>query len=201
MDVTKTPPLGAPLAQAPGARAPETGSQSAATVAASADRANIRPLDVLAALRILIAEVRSSFELTAPSPVSDADILVDSPAQAAGAVLQVFLQAIPQDAPSLPAWTEAVAQTEAALQSGLEQGVVAVAAWRDVSTIVVDAAKETQALISSALSDDARNPAWLRPEWAGFAPRLQRFWRRRRLARRRLTDPDYPEGNVDDDHA
>jgi hypothetical protein len=133
--------------------------------------------------------------------VSDAHILADSPAQAAGAVLQVFLQAIPEDAPSLPAWTEAVAQTEAALQSGLEQGIVAVAAWRDVSPMVVDAAKETQALISSALGDDARNPAWLRPEWAGFAPRLQRFWRRRRLARRRLTDPDYPEGNVDDNHA
>jgi len=201
MDVTKTPPLGAPLAQSAGPGAPETGSKSAATVAASADRANIRPLDVLAALRILIAEVRSSFELTAPRLVSDAEIPADSPARAAGAVLQVFLQAIPEDAPSLPAWTEAVAQTEVALQSGLEQGVVAVAAWRDVSPNVVDAAKETQALISSALSDDARNPAWLRPEWAGFASSLQRFRRRRRLARRRLTDPDYPEGNVDDDHA
>jgi hypothetical protein len=30
----------------------------------------------------------------------------------------------------------------------------------------------------------------------GLAPRLQRFWRRRRLARRRLMDPDYSSGGA-----
>jgi hypothetical protein len=48
------------------------------------------------------------------------------------------------------------------------------------------------------LSEDTQNPALLRPEGAGFAPSLERFRRRRRLARRRLLDPDYRETNADD---
>jgi hypothetical protein len=32
---------------------------------------------------------------------------------------------------------------------------------------------------------------WLRPEWLGLAPRIERFWRRRRLTRRGLADPDF----------
>jgi hypothetical protein len=147
-----------------------------------------------------LAEVRASLEWTALSIGPDANILSDDQPQAARAVLQLFLQAIPEDAQAMPAWTSAVAQAEAALQSGLERGVAAVSTWRDVPPAVVDATKETQALILSAVNDDAQNPAWLRPEWAGFAPRLERFRRRRRLARRRLTDPDYPEVNLDDDH-
>jgi hypothetical protein len=35
------------------------------------------------------------------------------------------------------------------------------------------------------------NPIWLRPEWLGLAPRLARLCRRRRVLKRRLTDPDY----------
>jgi hypothetical protein len=199
VDVTKTAPLGSQPARPSTASAPQTGSQSAPTVAAATDRANIRPLDVPAALQILIAEVRASFELTALSMESDANIPIDGPPQAARAVLQLFLQAVPEEAPSMPAWTAAVAQAEGSLQAGLDQGIAAIAAWRDVPTIVVDAGRETHALVFSALSDDAQNPAWLRPEWAGFAPLLERFWRRRRLARRRLTDPDYPQRNLDDD--
>jgi hypothetical protein len=200
VDVTKTPPPGPPPSRSPGPAASETASQRPAAVAVATDRADIRPLDIPAALQILLAEVRASLELTALSMGSDANILTDSQPQAARAVLRVFLQAIPEDSPSLPAWTMAAAQAEAALQSGLERGVAAVAGWRDVAPAVVDATKETRALIFSALIDDAQNPAWLRPEWAGFAPRLERFRRRRRLARRRLTDPDYPERSLDDDH-
>jgi hypothetical protein len=173
--------------------------QSPAAPAAAADRADIRPLDVQAALQIILAEVRASFELTALSLEPDVNDPTDSPPQAARAALQLFLQAIPAEAPSMPAWTAAVAQAEDSLQAGLDRGSAAVAAWRGVSTLVVDAAKETHALVFSALSDDAQNPAWLRPEWAGLAPRLERFRRRKRLARRRLTDPDYPERNPDDD--
>jgi hypothetical protein len=33
----------------------------------------------------------------------------------------------------------------------------------------------------------------------GLAPAFQRFWRRRRNARRRLADPDYPAGSLDDE--
>jgi hypothetical protein len=199
VDVTKTPPLAPPPTRPAAASAPETGSQSPPAVAGATDRADIRPLDVPAALQILIAEVRASFDLTALSMDPDANISADSPGQAARAVLQLFLQRVPEEAPGIPVWTAAVARAEGSLQAGLNQGIAAIAAWRDVPAIVVDAAKDTRALVFSALSDDAQNPAWLRPEWAGLAPRLERLRRRRRLARRGLTDPDYHKRNADDD--
>jgi hypothetical protein len=62
----------------------------------------------------------------------------------------------------------------------------------------VDAVKETRVLFFSALGDEPQNPLWLRPEWVGLGPRLHRFWRRRRNARRRLIDPDQPPGSLDD---
>jgi hypothetical protein len=99
----------------------------------------------------------------------------------------------------MPAWSAALARVEMALQSGLDRGIDAVSLWRDVPAIVVDAAKEARTLVFSTLGDEPQNPAWLRPEWAGLAPRLERIWRRRRLARRLLTDPDYSPGNPDDD--
>jgi len=82
------------------------------------------------------------------------------------------------------------------LQTGFASAISAVSAWRDVPSAVVDAAKETRALVFSVLGDEPQNPLWLRPEWVGLAPRLQRFWRRRRLARRRLMDPDYSSGGA-----
>jgi hypothetical protein len=53
-------------------------------------------------------------------------------------------------------------------------------------------------LVVSVFGEEPQNPIWLRPEWAGLAPRFERFWRRRCLARRRLTDPDYSSGGFDD---
>ena len=58
---------------APAATAPRTptgppaeqGPQSPANAAPIADRADIRPLDIPAALQILLAEVRAAFELQA----------------------------------------------------------------------------------------------------------------------------------------
>jgi hypothetical protein len=89
---------------------------------------------------------------------------------------------------------------ESALQTGLERAINAVTVWHDVPAAVVDAAHETRALVLLALSDEPQNPLWLRPEWAGLAPRFERFWRRRRFARRRLADPDYSSGTFDDNH-
>ena len=201
------PPPGASAPRSSGATASESGSQPQANdvIAAVADRADIRPLDISSALQILLAEVRAAFALTASTMSSDFSIPSENPSQAARSVLQLFLQVIPQEEqvipqeePNSPAWAPAVAQAEATLQSALERAIVAVAAWRDVSPVVVEAAKEAQAMISSALRDDPLNPAWLRPEWAGLAPHLERFRRRRRLAHRKLIDPDYPEGNADD---
>jgi hypothetical protein len=111
----------------------------------------------------------------------------------------MLVDAMPDEPQSMPAWSALLERVETALQSGLDRGIDAVTLWRDVPVIVVDAAKDTGALVFSALGDDPRNPVWLRPEWAGLAPRFERFWRRRRRARRLLTDPDYSSGSLDDD--
>jgi hypothetical protein len=197
VDVTKTPPPGTLPGRPTAGPAPQPGSQPPAT-AALTDRADIRPLDIAAALQILLAEARASFELADLAMATETPLLADSPPQAARAVVQLFLQSIPQDMADSGVWSAAVAQAEAALHAGLDRAIVAISSWREVSSLVVDAAKETQAQVFSALADDLQNPAWLRPEWAGLAPLLQRFWRRRRQAWRQLADPDYRNRSVDD---
>jgi hypothetical protein len=210
MDVTKMPAPGTGNAGAPSKSAPEQGAQPPAQTAAIADRADIRPLDIPAALQILLAEVRAAFELQAIVMGGDTGGAgVESPNQAVRALLQMVLQALPGEtagspvwnAPgNAPAWSAALLRVGEALQAGLDRAVSAVAAWRDVPASVVDAAKETRALVFAILGDDPQNPIWLRPEWAGLAPRFERFWRRRRFVRRHLTDPDYSSGNFDDDN-
>jgi hypothetical protein len=195
MDVTKTPPPG--TAARP-ATASESGSQRAANATPVADRADIRPLDTPAALQILLAEVRAAFELQAIAMGENASETATSPPQAARVLLQMVMSAIPDETASVPAWNAALARAETALQTGLDRGIDAVSVWRDVPPIVVEAAKEARALVFSTLGEDLQNPAWLRPEWAGLAPRFERFWRRRRLARRHLTDPDSFSGSADD---
>ena len=197
-------PASAAAARTPTAPPAEQGPQSPANAAPIADRADIQPLDVPAALQILLAEVRSAFELLAiemgaAAMGEDASEAVTSPPQAARAVLQMLLRAVPDETASVPAWNAELARVETALQTGLDRGIDAVTMWHDVPPIVVAAAQEARTLVFSALGDDPQNPAWLRPEWVGLAPKFERFWRRRRLARRRLTDPDYPSGNLDDD--
>jgi hypothetical protein len=206
MDVTKMPAPAGAAARTPTAPPAEQGPQSPANAAPIADRADIRPLDVAAALQILLAEVRSAFELLAVAMGEEANEVVNSPPQAARALLQMVLRAMPEETGStleetagMPAWNAELVRIETALQTALDRGIDAVTIWRDVPPIVVDAAQEARTLVFSALGDDPQNPAWLRPEWVGLAPKFERFWRRRRLARRRLTDPDYPSGNLDDD--
>jgi hypothetical protein len=177
----------------------EQGPQSPANAAPIMDRADIRPLDITAALQILLAEVRAAFELQAIAMGRDSSEAVTSPPQAARVLLQMVLSAMPDESASLPAWNAVLARVETALRTGLDRGIDAVTVWRDVSAIVVDAAKDARALIFSMLGDEPQNPAWPRPEWAGLAPRLERFWRRRRLARRHLVDPDHSSGSIDDD--
>jgi hypothetical protein len=77
-----------------------------------------------------------------------------------------------------------------ALQLGMDRASNAVAAWRDVSPAVLEAVRDTRSQVFSALADEPQSPLWLRPEWIGLAPKIQRFWRRRRPVRRRLIDPD-----------
>ena len=185
-------------ARTPAAPPAEQGPQSPPSAAPVVERADIRPLDMAAALQILLAEVRAAFDSQAIVMGSYASEAANSPPQAAHAMLQVFLGAMPDQSAGPPAWNAALAQVETALQTGLDRGIAAIIVWRDVAPSIVDAAKEARTLVFAALGEDAQNPAWLRPEWAGLAPTLERFWRRRRLARR-LTDPDYSSGSVDDD--
>jgi hypothetical protein len=199
MDVTKMPAPTAAAARTPTAPPAEQGPQSTANAAPIADHADIRPLDIPAALQILLAEVRAAFELQAIAMGQDASGEVNNPPQAARVLLQMVLGAMPDESASMPAWNAVLARVETALQTGLDRGIGAVSVWRDVPPIVVDASKEVRTLVFSTLGEEPQNPAWLRPEWAGLAPKLERFWRRRRKARRDLTDPDYSSGNLDDD--
>jgi len=63
MEVGKVPPADIPLAHAATTAVAGQGSQAAADIAPMADRADIRPLDVPAALQILLAEARAGFDL------------------------------------------------------------------------------------------------------------------------------------------
>jgi hypothetical protein len=193
-------------ARTPTAPAPEPGPQSTGSATPLADRADIRPLDVPAALQILLAEVRAAFELQALALGQDTSETPSAPPQAARALLQLVLGAMPEETGAMavnngePAWNAALLRVETALQAGLDRGIDAVTAWRDVPPVVVAAAKDARALVFSALGEDPNNPVWLRPEWAGLAPKLERFWRRRRRRRAgHLTDPDQSFRSIDDD--
>jgi hypothetical protein len=198
MDVTKLPAPGAAATQTPTIPPGEPGSQSPANIAPIGDRADIRPLDVQAALQILLAEVRASFDLQAVLMSGDGGVVLGNPAQAARAVVEIVVQSMP-DGLNVPVWTAALARAEAALQIGFERAIDIVTVWHDVQTAVVDAVKETRTSVFAVLGDEPQNSIWARPEWALLAPRLERFRRRRRIARRRLTDPDYSMGVFDDD--
>jgi hypothetical protein len=201
MDVAKLPAPASAAPRTPTAPPAEGGAQSPANAAPIADRADIRPLDIPAALQILLAEVRAAFESQAVAMGQDAGAneALTSPPQAARVLLQMVLSAMPDESASMPGWNAVLARIETALHTGLDRGIDAVTVWRDVPPIVLDASKEVRTLVFSMLGDDPQNPAWLRPEWAGLAPKLERFWRRRRRARRHLTDPDHSSGSADDD--
>jgi hypothetical protein len=205
MDITKSP---APETGAPGVATPaEQGAKALLNLAATADRVDIRPLDISAALQILIAEVRASFDIgvagvatpgaTAPGATAPG-AAVDNPLQTARALMEIILHATPEEAGNAQ-WGTALARMEMALQTGLERAINAVTLWRDISAPVVEAVNETRALILALLDEGPQNAIWLRPEWAGLAPRFERFWRRRRRARRRLIDPDYSSRGFDSD--
>ena len=185
-----------------------TESSSAAAIISATDFADIRPLDLVAALQILVAEVRAGLDASLEGSMglggatNNAPITLNpvtqSPTQTAQELVAMFLRALPEDTSDAPAWTAALIQVEAAVQSSLERAVNVIAAWRDTPPPVVDAAKETRALFLEALGDEVQNPLWLRPEWMGLGVPFHRFRRRRRNARRRLTDPDYPLMDLDE---
>jgi hypothetical protein len=195
-----------PLALTGTAPAPGQGTPSPTTAAPPADLADIRPLDISAALQILLAEVRAGLDLqldasTAPTAITSsatASAIAQSPVQAARELVEIFLQALPEDASDAQAWTAALVRADAAMQSSIERAIGVVTQWREVPAAAVDAVREARALFASVLGDDVENPLWLRPEWMGLAPMIHRFRRRRRNSRRRLTDPDLSPRNLDE---
>jgi hypothetical protein len=209
MEVSKLPPADVPSARAATVTLTEQGSPSPAGIAPMVDRADIRPLDVSAALQILLAEVRAALDLTLDVAITQGATqgaitqgapgsILQSPVQAARELVDMFLQELPEDATDAPAWTAALVQVETAVQSSMQRAIDVVAVWHEVPPAVVDAVKEARALFFSAVGDEPQNPLWLRPEWIGLGPRVHRFWRRRRNARRRLIDPDQAPGSLDD---
>jgi hypothetical protein len=189
------------------ASAPEQGTPSPAPVAPPADFADIRPLDIPGALQILLAEVRAALDLQVDASITPSEItsgaaaagtIAQSPVHAARELVEIFLQALPEDASDAPVWTAALLRADTTMQSGIEQAIGVVTQWRDVPAAVVDAVADARALFISALGDDPQSPLWLRPDWMGLVPIFHRFRRRRRNARRRLTDPDYSPQSLDE---
>ena len=203
MEMSKTPSPGvatpAPTSRiAASTSKMELGAHAPLDIAALADRANIRPLDIQAALQILLAEVRAAFDLQVIATSGDARVVLDDTSQAARAVIEIVLRSMPNDAAPAVSWNAALARADTALLTGLARGLDAVAAWRDVASPVLDAAKQTRSLVLSILDEEPQNPLWLRPEWVGLAPRLETLRRRRRLLRKGLSDPDHSWGRADD---
>ena len=187
MDVTQAPALDT-TANRSGTAAPapnESGSPAAASAApAPSDMVDIRPLDQRAALQILIAEAGT--DLTMPADAA----AVQSPTHAAHLLIRMFVQNLPDDTAGPAEWPAGAAAVERKFESSLERAVATVANWRSVPPSVVNAAMDTRALAMSQLRDEPANPTWLRPEWLGLAPAIERYWRRRRPTHRRVSDPD-----------
>lgn len=205
----------------------------AGAVAALADQVHIQPLDLTGAIQILMAEVRAELPMPgdAPHPAQLIPMPIPGGAHGDGArleplllatgavpeeplvaiapqsLVQLFLQALPPPETLEPAaWLAAVMNVEGAMQVALDRAVAAVTVWRDVPAAVVEAANQTRATVVAAIAAESPNPLWLRPEWVGLAPRMERYWRRRRRARQRLTarpplsdpDPYWHERDPDD---
>ena len=215
-----TAPAGTAPASEQGAplTGPGQGTPLPTPAALPADFADIRPLDISGALQILVAEVRAGLDSlldasvarsaptagtpissapTAGTPISGAPTAL-VPFLAVRELVELLLQAIPDDAGDAPAWTAVLVRVEDTIQSSIDRAIGVVTQWRDVPAASVDAARETRALFSTLLEEEVENPFWLRAEWIGFAPVLLRFRRRRRNARRRLIDPDHSPRSLDE---
>jgi hypothetical protein len=204
MDVSKIPPPQFPAGSA-NAAAAERGAGLPAKIPHTTEEPDVRPLDIPAALQILLTEVRAALELS-PGTLANPDSRVldppqqalDAPQQAARGLVAMTLQSVPEDAHDAPAWIAAWVRADAALQAGIERALQAVTAWRQTPAAVIESVKDTRNLVASVLSEEPLNAVWLRPEWVDLAPKIERFVRRKRRARRRISDPDYAWLTLDD---
>jgi hypothetical protein len=197
-DISKIPAATVPSnpTTAPDPDAPKSGNAPVLT-APALDLANIKPLELADALRILIAEIRAAFDaplLNADQPEGGAPELQ---LRAAREIVETVLAALPRGE-DISAWTAAVPRAEQSLAEGLQRAISIISTWREVPTVVVRDVQDSTKLALSVLSEEMPNPAWLRPEWLNLAPSLRRFARLRRALRRRLTDPDHWPSNFEE---
>jgi hypothetical protein len=188
-----------PPSQAADADNPQS-AKAQVQAALTVDLADIRPLELADALRILIAEIRTAFDLpllnAAPTEASIPDLQL----RTAREIVEALLQSLPRSDQDAAAWGVAVPRAEQSLAQGLERAISVISTWRDVPTVVVRDVQDSSRLALAVLSDEPLNPLWLRPEWLGLAPQLRRYVKLRRALRRRATDPDYWPGVFEDDH-
>jgi hypothetical protein len=197
MEVAKPPSINVAPGGNPAPSAQSRSANPAPPLPPALDRADIGPLDVPAALQILIAEVQDAWQL-APTAAT-AQTPVQSPLEAAMRLVQTLLQSLPNTGGDARGWTTALAVLQAGLDTGIDRAIATVAAWRDVPQAAVDALKDARSMVAAALGDETLSPWLVPPEWAGLAPRLEIFRRRRRTARRRLIDPDFPLPELGDE--
>lgn len=162
------------------------------------DRSDIRPLDFFGALQILIAEVRAAMELQLLEVDSPVAALADTPPAAARDLVEWVLKSLPESSLQVSIWSDTLARVDTALESGMQSAARVIGNWQAVPAPVAAAARQVAELVANALGDELLNPCWMRPEWAGLAPRLDRLRRRRRALTRRRTDPDYRSAYFDD---
>jgi hypothetical protein len=122
---------------------------------------------------------------------------LDGPVTAARVIVDLLLRSLPENFEP-ESGSVMLPRVDQALQAGIERAIDAVSAWRDVPPAVLEAARESASL-ALALSADEPTYPWPPPEWLGMAPRLALLWRRRRVLKRRLVDPDYAAGRQWDD--
>ena len=116
--------------------------------------------------------------------------------QAARLVIQLFLRSLPpvETDPTLD--LAGLERVEADVGNALERGLVTIGAWHEVPEAVVAEAELAGVLVQQVLREDLAAAAWLRSEWPGLATPLQRFWRRRRFARKARNEwDDQPESD------
>jgi len=194
----------------------ERSAAAASALAVALDQADIRPLDLQGALQILVAEVRLSLVEALIDPVDGSNVsgrdlgnaiadnvdhanafLANTPAEslsgpvpAARVIMDLVLRSLPE-AFEPTSWAAMLPRVDLATQAGVQRALDAVSTWRDVPPAAVEAAKASATLALSLIADEQPYPLWPPDEWIGFAPRLGRFWRRRRALKRRLLDPDH----------
>jgi hypothetical protein len=197
MEIGKPPAIDSLLPRAAARNAGEL--ENGAAVVKAVAEADIRPLDSGAAMQILLTEVQSALEalpaLTPPvpdsPPVPGSPLALLDPPQTARALVNAFLQALPQDDVSPQSWLTSLEHLQSAFQSAMDRAVQIVAAWRQVPPPVVEAAAEVRTEALSLISEETSLALLVRPEMSSLIRPVERFRRRRRAARRRLTDPDF----------